>query len=1250
MQTKNQISLTRKALYAIMLLGVFLSAFGGGNLPSARAQEAGTNTPTLEATDTPKVPVVKEASTGSAIEFVPGELILKIKPGVSINSDDVSSSSDSLNSLLIGLQINKIDPLYTNPGISVQATDPILDRYYKLEVPQDTDILVLANSLMQSPDIEFAVPNYISHIDNIPNDPNFSNQWALSKLNLPAAWDVTTGSSDIVVAVLDTGLDVTHPDIGSKNTYTGKDVLNNDFGIQDDNGHGTEVSGVIAANTNNGQGVAGISWGAMIMPVKVLGSDGSGPSDVIMNGIRWAADHGANIINMSLGGGSSGFGQIMWQDAIDYAYNKHISIVVSAGNNWEFLDPSDTTYYAPAELNHVIVVGAINQYDADCRPGILGNADNCGWPYNPGHNAGTGHGPALDVVAPGSSNIWTTQLGGGYQPSFGGTSASAPFVSGVTALMLSRNPGLTPAEVEDIIKHSAYALDPYAENHPNWSFGWGRIDAFAAVKAVPVPPIGDTTPPSGSWSSPSNGQTISARLVTLSVNASDNSGGSGVKEVRFSAMWGGMWRGVGTASSSPYSVSWDMCSSGVPDGDIELGFEVWDNANNKWVYSEHSTNYHINKNYACTQGTDTTPPTASWTSPGNGQTISSQNVTLSANASDNSGGSGVREVRWSAKWNNTWYGVGSDTTAPYSTNWDMCAVNVPNGDVELGMEVWDNANNVWIYSQHYTNYHINKNYTCNGNTSGSWETWGWQNHYLAGYDNWHGTVTWTNYPYIWWDFGTGGPFGWGGNDFSLRMQRDVYFPGGDYSFHTDHDDGARVYIDGQLIIDAWWDGNGGHDAGRYVSQGNHQVKVEYYENQGDALIHVLWYGPGYPRPDNNPPDGHITSPTNFSATAFSPLTITADASDDASGVNRVEFYVWYCDASCNWRLISTDYSSPYSASWDWSAITDQHVYLTTHVVDNTGKVNVDPGGYVEIDLDRTKPTASINSPLDGATLNGNPITISVDAGDSLSGVGAVQFIMGYSETGAPSLNGANSLPAPGIIDSSGMMMVAELPQAATYWHEIGWDYIGSDGWSLSWNPASVPDQTGINAFVYTYDKAGNYQSAIRVDISLYRPPSNDEINTPVQIAAITYTNQQNTINATSAADDPALSACNRAPGDATVWYQFTPSSSGYYNINTIGSDYDTMLAVWTGARGNLNLIGCNDDRSSDLQSELILNASSGVIYYIEIAKYAGPLAINLSVQSGDKLNVAGNVSALSGGMLNFNVSESYQIYLPLVIR
>ena len=161
---------------------------------------------------------------------------------------------------------------------------------------------------------------------------------------------------------------------------------------------------------------------------------------------------------------------------------------------------------------------------------------------------------------------------------------------------------------------------------------------------------------------------------------------------------------------------------------------------------------------------------------------------------------------------------------------------------------------------------------------------------------------------------------------------------------------------------------------------------------------------------------------------------------------------------------------------------------------------------------------------------------------------------------------------------------------------------------------------------------------------------NDDFDSPTIISQVPYTDNLETTGATKASDDPALTDCNRAPGDATVWYQFIPPSSGYYYINTIGSDYDTMLAVWTGTRGNLNLIACNDDRPSDLQSELIINVSSGVVYYIEIAEYAGPLATSLSAQSEDKLNAAGDVSALSGGTLNFHISESHQIYLPLIMR
>ncbi len=115
----------------------------------------------------------------------------------------------------------------------------------------------------------------------------------------------------------------------------------------------------------------------------------------------------------------------------------------------------------------------------------------------------------------------------------------------------------------------------------------------------PPPPPNDTTPPSGYFTAPANGTTISASSVTISVNASDNSGGSGVREVRFSAKWSGTWRGIGISYSSPYSFNWDMCAASVPNGDIELGMEVWDNANNQWIYSEHYSNPHITKNYTC---------------------------------------------------------------------------------------------------------------------------------------------------------------------------------------------------------------------------------------------------------------------------------------------------------------------------------------------------------------------------------------------------------------------------------------------------------------------------------------------------------------------------------------------------------------------------------------------------------------------------------------------------------------------------
>lgn len=464
----------------------------------------------------------------------------------------------------------------------------------------------------------------------------------------------------------------------------------------------------------------------------------------------------------------------------------------------------------------------------------------------------------------------------------------------------------------------------------------------------------------------------------------------------------------------------------------------------------YSTNIAINPP---SSPNDPAPPSGSFTSPTNGSVILNSSVNVAVSASDNPGGSGVNEVRFSVKWGGSWYGIGTDNSAPYSIDWDMCNSSVPNGDIELGMEVWDNAGNVFIWSEHGTNPHITKDYACGGGDpipgDGVWNLHAWMNKYMAGYTNWEGTMTWTDYPYIYWDFGTGSPFdGWAGDEFSMRFWRNVNFPGGDYDFKAYTDDGVKVYVDNQLVIDAWYDHRGETSGSKNISPGDHEVKVEFYENTGEAIVHVYWYGPGYPRPDNDPPDGRITSPGNLSAVNSLPLTIWADAWDDASGVNRVEFFAWYCDGACEWRSLGADTSAPYNVSWDWSAVDNQHVWLTIHVYDNTGKVKYDPGGWVEVDLDRTKPAIDFVTPLDHTVHPNKQIQLKVSTYDAGSGVNRVQFFAGYDDG------------------------------SANYWHEVGWDTDNNDDWwEMTWDASSLPDGTTLSFFAFAYDDAWNYEGA-----------------------------------------------------------------------------------------------------------------------------------------------------------------------------
>ncbi|MBK8027196.1 MAG: alpha/beta fold hydrolase [Chloroflexi bacterium] len=284
----------------------------------------------------------------------------------------------------------------------------------------------------------------------------------------------------IVVAVLDSGHDILHPDLWAKNSGTGRNFVNNDELAQDDLGHGTAVAGIIGAVSNNGIGVAGLSWGAKIMPVKVCGATTGCPFDAILNGIVWAVNGNAKIINMSLGQSVSSSGAMMMQDIINYAHNAGVIVVAAAGNHNEYLDPSDSEYYIPAELNHIVVVGATGRSDTRC----VSTTSDCDW-QSPSASA---RGPQLDIMAPGSADIWTTDIRGvaglapgDYVANFAGTSAAAPHVSGTIALMLSVNPSLNPDQVEIILKDTAIDLGAAGRDD---LYGDGRIDVHAAVLAA----------------------------------------------------------------------------------------------------------------------------------------------------------------------------------------------------------------------------------------------------------------------------------------------------------------------------------------------------------------------------------------------------------------------------------------------------------------------------------------------------------------------------------------------------------------------------------------------------------------------------------------------------------------------------------------------------------------------------------------------------------------------------------------------
>ncbi|MFH1410769.1 MAG: S8 family peptidase, partial [Patescibacteria group bacterium] len=289
-------------------------------------------------------------------------------------------------------------------------------------------------ALEKDPAVEYVEPNYIMSLQST-NDPSYSEQWSLTKIGIEEIWKDTTGSSNIVIAILDTGLDYSHPD-KPRNLVPGYDFINDDSNPQDDHGHGTFVAGVIAANTNNGTGVAGICRNCSIMPVKVMDSRGIGTYADVANGIVWAADNGADIINLSIGGYA--YSQIL-QDAVIYAQSKGALIIAAGGNQ------GISTPLYPAAYSNVIGVSATTQNDEK-------------W-------SGSNYGSYIDISAPGVG-IYGLTLGS-YR-SQTGTSVAAPHIAGVAGLLMSKSQGLSPNLIAQQLYKNTIDLGPEGKDY---SFG-----------------------------------------------------------------------------------------------------------------------------------------------------------------------------------------------------------------------------------------------------------------------------------------------------------------------------------------------------------------------------------------------------------------------------------------------------------------------------------------------------------------------------------------------------------------------------------------------------------------------------------------------------------------------------------------------------------------------------------------------------------------------------------------------------------
>ena len=430
-------------------------------------------------------------------DYVPGEFIVKFDSDIKITDPNIEKINQKY-------QVNSINKVFKNKD------GTILDNIYLMKVPDEIDIIAAINDYSSKPFVQYAEPNYLLSLFNIPNDQFFNKQYGLhnigqeiwfgiygtedADIDTPEAWDIEKGSQDVTIAIIDTGVDYTHPDLEGNIWINEEEIADN--GIDDDNngyiddrigwdfvgesifnpepdndplddyGHGTHCSGIASAVTDNGIGVAGVSWYCKIMCLRVAGTIlGKLNSDAAVESIVYATDNGANVISMSWGGTTP---KNSIKDALDYAYENNVVLIAASGN-----DPFSDKFY-PAAYENVIAVAASDWDDNLALFSTFGN-----W---------------VDVTAPGfriystmpTYNVVLNLFGMNKNYDFmDGTSMSCPMVAGLAGLLISYNLSLTNEEVRDFINTASDWINT------DDKIANGRINAHKALliaSGVSLPP------------------------------------------------------------------------------------------------------------------------------------------------------------------------------------------------------------------------------------------------------------------------------------------------------------------------------------------------------------------------------------------------------------------------------------------------------------------------------------------------------------------------------------------------------------------------------------------------------------------------------------------------------------------------------------------------------------------------------------------------------------------------------------------